>query len=110
MIFVSENHSWQALYIYEIDNFPFPYFFLVALSNLNQPTLSDRGATVMVQNTLQLSNDYPMQEGNIYNRPLAASTNCNLISPPNIAMADTGRSKSGYMRPSIDSSILIKIS
>ena len=85
-------------------------FFLVALSNLNQPTLSDRGATVMVQNTLQLSNDYPMQEGNIYNRPLAASTNCNLISPPNIAMADTGRSKSGYMRPSIDSSILIKIS
>ena len=107
MIFLSENHSLQVLYIYETDNFPFPYFFLVALSNLNQPTLRDRGATVMVQNTLQLSNDYPMQEGNIHNRPLAASTNCNLISPPN---TDTGRSKSGYMRPSIDISILIKIS
>ena len=82
----------------------------MALSNLNQPTLSDTRATVMVQNTLQLPNDYPMQEGNILNRPLAASTNCNLINPPNMAMADAGRSKSEYMRPSIDSSILIKIS
>ena len=66
----------------------------MALSNLNQPTLSDTRATVMVQNTLQLPNDYPMQEGNILNRPLAASTNCNLINPPNMAMADAGRSKS----------------
>ena len=69
------------------------FFYLVALSNLNQPILSDTSATVMVKNTLQPLNDYPIQEGNILNGPLAASTNCNLINPQN--KADTGRSKSG---------------
>ena len=69
------------------------FFYLVALSNLNQPILSDTSATVMVQNTLQPLNDYPIQEGNILNGPLAASTNCNLINPQN--KADAGRSKSG---------------
>ena len=69
------------------------FFYLVALSNLNQPILSDTSATVMVQNTLQPLNDYPIQEGNILNEPLAASTNCNLINPQN--KADAGRSKSG---------------
>ena len=84
------------------------FFYLVALSNLNQSILSDTSATVMVQNTLQPLNDYPIQEGNILKGPLAASTNCNLINPRNIA--DAGRSKSGFIRPITNSSIHIMIS
>ena len=88
--FVSEKHS-LVLYINEIYNFSFPYlfFYLVALSNLKQPTLSDTSATGMVQNTLQPQNDYPIQEGNILNGPLATSTSCNLINPQHIT--DAGR-------------------
>ena len=92
--FVSEKHS-LVLYVCEIENFPFTCFFfnLVALYNLNQPPSSNTSATVIVQNTLQPPNDYPMQEGNILNWPSAASTNCNLINTQD--MADAGRSKSG---------------
>ena len=92
--FVSEKHS-LVQYVCEIENFAFTCFFfnLVALSNLNQPTSSNTSATVIVQNTLQPPNDYPMQEGNILNWPSAVSTNCNLINTQN--MADAGRSKSG---------------
>ena len=109
VIFVSEKHSLQVLYSYEIEKFSLVFFFyLVALSNLNQPILSDTSATVMVQNTLQPPNDYPIQEGNTLNRPLAASTNRNLINPQNKAYA--GRSKSGYIRPITNSSIHIMIS
>ena len=64
---------------------------------MNQPILSDTSATVIVQNTLKPPNDNPIQEGNILNEPLAASTNCNLINSQYIA--DAGRSKSGYMKP-----------
>ena len=81
----------------------------MALSTLNQPTsMSDTSATVMVHNTLQPQNDYPMQEGNILSGPLPASTNYNLINPLHIA--DAGRSKSGYIRPIINSSTYIMIS
>ena len=107
--FVSEKHS-LVLYVCEIENFAFTCFFfnLVALSNLNQPTSSNTSATVIVQNTLQPPNDYPMQEGNILNWPSAASANCNLINTQN--KADAGRSKSGYLRPISSSSIRIMIS
>lgn len=64
---------------------------------MNQPILSDASATVIVQNTLKPPNDNPIQEGNILNEPLAASTNCNLINSQ--CIADAGRSKSGYMKP-----------
>ena len=70
--------------------------------------MSDTSVTVMVQNTLQPQNDYSTQEGNILNGPLVASTNYNLINPLHIA--DAGRSKSGYIRPIINSSTYIMIS
>ena len=70
--------------------------------------MSDTSATVMVHITSQPQNDYPMQEGNNLNGPLAASTNYNLINPLHIA--DAGRSKSGYIRPIINSSTHIMIS
>ena len=54
---------------------------------MNQPFLSDTSATVIVQNTLKPPNDNPIQEGNILNEPLAASTNCNLINSQCIADA-----------------------
>ena len=52
--FVSEKHSLVLYTSMKLSIFLCHIFFChqVALSNLNQPTLSDTSATVMVQNTL----------------------------------------------------------
>ena len=47
-------------------------FYLVALSNLNQPTLSDTSATIIVRDTLQPPNDTPIQECSLFPGPTAA--------------------------------------
>ena len=111
VIFVSEKHSLVLYTSMKLTIFfPISFFLFGGFVNpLNQPTsMSDTSATVMVHNTLQPQNDYPMQEGNILNGPLPASTNYNLINPLHIA--DAGRSKSGYIRPIINSSTYIMIS
>ena len=47
-------------------------FYLVAQSNLSQPTLSDTSTTIMVQNTLQPWNAFPSQECNFFPGPSTA--------------------------------------
>lgn len=48
------------------------FFYLVAQSNLSQPTLSDTSTTIMVQNTLQPWNAFPSQECNFFPGPSTA--------------------------------------
>lgn len=66
------------------------FFYLVALPNLmNQSTLSDTSAPIMLQNDRQPFNDFPMQEvDQLPLRPSAACVNVdNMITSQTIASA-----------------------
>lgn len=65
------------------------FFYLVALPNLmNQSTLSDTSAPIMLQNDPQPLDDFPMQEvDQLPLGPSAACTNLNIITFQTIAAA-----------------------
>ena len=68
-------------------------FYSVALSSLNQPTLSDTSATIMVQNTLQPPNDNPIQNFSLFPGPSAAMVD--MAKPQNFTAA--GRLEWGFI-------------
>ena len=68
-------------------------YYLVALSNLNQPILSDTSATIMVQNTLQPPNDNPIQECSLFPGPSAAKVD--MTKPQHFTAA--GRLEWGFI-------------
>ena len=68
-------------------------FYSVALSSLNQLTLSDKSATIMVQNTLQPPNDNPIQDFSLFPGPSAAMVD--MAKPQNFTAA--GRLEWGFI-------------
>ena len=61
----------------------------LAFPNMNQPASSDSSATFMDQNNMYPSNDFQMQERNIFPGPSAVRTNCNMRITQNTAAAGT---------------------